>query len=306
VPEIQVVVPVHNGADQLDHILEVLLAQRLPQQWRSRIYVVDDGSTDGTSVVARGFAKAGIHLLVNPSPLGRACTRNRGAARSDSRLLAFIDVDCVPVDERWLERHIAALEAGADLTGGPIEPSGGGFWAAYMVEVAARRDLAAGAGDFQALTSANLAFRRDCWNLLRGFDERYRQYGFEDRDLLARAVELGVRIVFVPEAAVATPPPRTVAELVRKNEVAGRYSAPLFRERHPAIYRRTPFRMFDAQVGPLAGLQVAGPLGSLARPVAAFAERLTNVAWLPRRFRLGVVRLALGLAFFRGTSLPGD
>lgn len=304
--EIQIVVPARDGAEQLAQVLPALITQRLPEGWRSLISVVDDGSTDDTTSVVRRHMGAGVALLVNASPTGRARARNRGAAVSDSKLLAFIDVDCLPSDDRWLERHLLALEAGADVTGGPIEPSGSGFWTAYMTRVAARRDTAARSGDPQSLTSANFAMRRECWDSLGGFDEGYLRYGFEDRDLIARAAAAGLRIDYLPEAVVTTSPPRNLAELVDKNEVAGRWSAPLFRAEHPAIYRRTPFWIFDGRVGPFARFHVAGPLGSLARPVARLAERLATMGWLPWWLRRGIVRLALGMAFLRGTVLSAD
>lgn len=305
-PEAAVVVPCRDGADDLRRLLPALLAQRLPPNWRIRVTVVDDGSTDDPASVAAQFDERAVSLVRNGSPAGRSRARNRGAAIVQSSVVVFVDVDCLPAGDGWLASHIAAFDAGAAVSAGPVHPTGGGFWGRYLDVVAARRDSAGRAGDLVSFTSANLGFTWDAWHALDGFDEQYAQYGFEDRDLLARAVDAGLRVAYTPAAAVFTSPPCSVAELARKSEAAGRWSAPLFRRRHAVRYRQMPFWLFDSRIGPGPVRLVSRPLAALAAPGVAVAERLVGMDWLPFRLRLGLVRVALGLSYLRGTLLSAD
>lgn len=305
-PDVAVVVPCRDGAAGLRGLLQALLAQRLPPDWRLRVTVVDDGSTDDPASVVAQSDREVISVVRNPSPQGRSLARNRGAEAAAGALIIFVDVDCLPVGKEWLASHIAAFHAGAEVSVGPVHPAGDGFWGRYLELVAARRDAAGRSCDFASFTSANLGFSRHAWRALGGFDERYTHYGFEDRDVLARALDAGLRFRYLVDAVVLTSLPGSVADLAAKSEVAGRWSAPLFRSRHPKRYQQMPFWLFDARVGPAVVRRLSKPLAILASPSIALAERLVSMARLPFRLRLAVVRLAVGLAYLRGTLSPTD
>jgi glycosyltransferase involved in cell wall biosynthesis len=300
-PDILVVVPAKNGAGALGLLLPILLGQQLPAGRSFQIGIVDDGSDDETAAVVAKFEGPTVLLLRNATSRGRASACNQGAAAAKSRYVALLDVDCEPVDSKWLHNHLEALESGAELSLGPVLPRGHGFWESYLRDVAARRDAAARAGDLFSLTTANLAVNLSTWRLLGGFDENYKHYGFEDRDLLARALDAGVKIRYASAAAVTTMPPSSVEELTAKSELSGRYTAPLFRNRHAARYRRMAFWLFDSKVGPWFMRWTAPMLSALARPATAAARWLAASDWVPRFLRLFVVRLAVGLRFLRGT-----
>ncbi|WP_433302607.1 glycosyltransferase [Actinoplanes sp. CA-030573] len=108
--KIAVLLPLRNEADRVTPCLEALLAQRgVPHL---TIYVLDDGSTDGTAEVVRSVAGDKVRLLTGePLPPGRlgkphACDQLARAA-GDADLLSFVDADVV------LEPH--ALAAAATL-----------------------------------------------------------------------------------------------------------------------------------------------------------------------------------------------
>lgn len=87
--QIDVVVPARNAAETLGACLAGLeRAGFVPEQ----VIVVDDGSTDGTSGIARA---AGVRAIRSDSPAGAAQARNIGAAATDASLLLFVDADVV-------------------------------------------------------------------------------------------------------------------------------------------------------------------------------------------------------------------
>jgi glycosyltransferase involved in cell wall biosynthesis len=87
---VSVVIPAYNAADTLTRSIDSVLAQTF-DDWE--LIVVDDGSDDGTSDVARRY---GGRVQVTHTPhVGPGEARNRGAAVSQGRYLAWLDADDV-------------------------------------------------------------------------------------------------------------------------------------------------------------------------------------------------------------------
>jgi hypothetical protein len=115
--KIAVLLPLRNEADRVTPCLEALLAQRgVPNL---TIYVLDDGSTDGTADVVRAIAGDKVHLLTGePLPTGwlgkpHACDQLARAA-GDADLLSFVDADVVL--EPYALATAATLIRGIDVT----------------------------------------------------------------------------------------------------------------------------------------------------------------------------------------------
>ena len=95
---ISVVIAVRNGSAVIERCLESLEACRSPAGFEVEVLVVDDGSTDDTREIVRGFK--GVRLL-EQEPSGPSAARNRGILASRGEAIAFTDADC-EVDEAWL------------------------------------------------------------------------------------------------------------------------------------------------------------------------------------------------------------
>ncbi|EPX80518.1 glycosyltransferase family 2 protein [Salipiger mucosus] len=109
-PQASIVVPAFNAADTLGETLRSLLAQTHPD---FEIVVVDDGSTDRTVAVARGFGDARIRVVQQPNR-GLAGARNSGIAAARGAFIGFCDAD-----DLWrptkLAAHVAHLEANPEI-----------------------------------------------------------------------------------------------------------------------------------------------------------------------------------------------
>ena len=104
---ISVVTPAYNAERYLDGTIRSALGQSLPPL---EIIVVDDGSTDGTGEVARGFG--GIVRCIRQENAGPAAARNRGVREARGEFVAFLDAD-----DEWLPHHLE--EAARVLTAHP-------------------------------------------------------------------------------------------------------------------------------------------------------------------------------------------
>lgn len=103
------IVPVYNGARFLGEGLDSILAQTHRDL---EIIVVDDGSTDGSGDVARGFGDP--VTVVRQDNAGPAAARNRGVAEATGDFVAFLDADDLWVETK-LERQLARFQARPEL-----------------------------------------------------------------------------------------------------------------------------------------------------------------------------------------------
>ncbi len=100
---VSVVIPCHNAAPWLASALDSVFGQTCRPD---EVIVVDDGSSDDSAAIARGFSPEVI-CLAQPNQ-GISAARNRGIAHAHGDLLAFLDADDVWPRES-LARRVEAL-----------------------------------------------------------------------------------------------------------------------------------------------------------------------------------------------------
>jgi GT2 family glycosyltransferase len=116
-PRFSVIIPAYNSAETLARAVESVFAQSWPAD---EIIVIDDGSTDETLQVARGFGDQ--VRVIHQSNAGVSMARNRGADAATGDWLAFLDADdwYYPDRLRWHAEWIA-LDGGLDFLTGDYE-----------------------------------------------------------------------------------------------------------------------------------------------------------------------------------------
>lgn len=107
---VSVVIPVKDGARYLAEAIESVLAQTRPP---SEVLVVDDGSSDGSVLVAESFGGPVRCLVQQAAGVGAA--RNRGVAEARGPLLAFLDADDLWLRDK-LELQTGRLAADPGLS----------------------------------------------------------------------------------------------------------------------------------------------------------------------------------------------
>jgi len=205
-PLISVVVPVYNAlrsdAGYLRQALDSVAAQTYP---RLELVVVDDGSTDGSIAAVDEFAAAHAELklrALRQANGGQSSARNLGASVAGGEWLAFLDQDDVWLPQR-LDAVAGLLRDGTDLvyTDADIIAADG------TVEIAAMHATRGVGGAHPKRTleevlyqdvfvlPGTMTIRRSFFERLGGFDERLS--GYEDDDLVVRAVEAGT-LAYLP------------------------------------------------------------------------------------------------------------
>jgi len=89
-PSIAVITPTYNRGGSLGRAIESVLAQG---HGDFEYLVVDDGSTDGSEDLVRGYGDARIRYLKQPERLGANAARNRGLELATAPLVTFLDSD---------------------------------------------------------------------------------------------------------------------------------------------------------------------------------------------------------------------
>ena len=196
-PLISVVVCSHNGAKTLAECLDALTRMKYSN---CEVFVVNDGSTDRTAEIARGYP--GI-TLINVEHSGLSASRNVGLAAAKGDIVAFVDDDTQP-DPHWLF-YIADSFLSRDFAsvGGPnIVPDGQNafgrvvnFVPGLPTHVLLSDDIA------EHIPGCNMAFRKSVLMALKGFDKDFRIAG-DDVDLCWRIQEIGGTIGYHPAAVV--------------------------------------------------------------------------------------------------------
>jgi len=159
--------------------------------------VVVDASEGRLDDIAQQFP--GVVWIPFASKTGRRFTipeqRNTGVASATGDLIAFTDASCIP-NEDWLEKLLAPILSGEErLVAGSTISRGAGTIHDQ------NRDLRAGQKYLTECPTINLAFSREAFEKIGGFDERF-DYG-SDVDFSWRATDLGYKVRYVPEAIVA-------------------------------------------------------------------------------------------------------
>lgn len=113
---VSLVVPACNVAPWIGEAIGSVLAQSHPS-WM--LYVVDDGSTDETVAIARGFDDTRIRIIRQPNQ-GVSIARNRGLALARGEAVLFLDADDVLAPDALarMTRRLAARPRAVAVAGG--------------------------------------------------------------------------------------------------------------------------------------------------------------------------------------------
>ena len=112
-PKISVIVPFYNAEATLARCLDSLIVQTFAD---FEALLIDDGSTDGSAVIAAGYARRdGRFRVFRQDNSGAGAARNLGLSESAGAYICFLDADDGLLPD-YLEQMLTwALRDGADL-----------------------------------------------------------------------------------------------------------------------------------------------------------------------------------------------
>ena len=110
-PLVSVIIPAYNCAGVLSGTIDSVLKQTYGNL---EIVVVDDGSSDGTGIVAEGYLESGKVRCFRQENGGPGAARNRGMQSARGEYLAFLDSDDSLMCDS-VEKRMALLEEAGDV-----------------------------------------------------------------------------------------------------------------------------------------------------------------------------------------------
>jgi len=261
-PLLSVVITVRNEAAHLGELLESLRVQAAPIE----VVLVDALSRDGTRAIAESFAAQHPGLLrVFERPGSRGVGRNVGVHEARGVWVAFIDGDCF-ADSQWVKRLREGLARAPVVAGRTVIVGKRRYRHLERVELLQ-------SGYDVTYPSCNLAYHRDLFERLGGFDPRF--ITAEDIDLNLRAVTTGATILYEPEAIVYHHMRSTFVRFLIQAFWNG-YGRKQLTEKHGSLWGRYRVRrLITGQRGVVAWARLSAALaGYVTRVITGGGRRL--------------------------------
>jgi glycosyltransferase involved in cell wall biosynthesis len=212
---ISLIMPAHNAAGVLPRSLGALRNSDLPRE-RWELIVVDDGSSDETSLIAARYADTVVTLPGKPH--GPAYARNRGFEVSRGAIIVFIDADCVAHPDtlsRFADRFMREPDVGAVFGSYDDHPPAAGIMSQYR-NLIHHHVHHRNAGPVETFWAGAGGVRRDVFADAGMYDEwHYSKPQIEDIELGARIRQLGRRILLDPAIQVTHLKKWTLSGVIR-------------------------------------------------------------------------------------------
>jgi glycosyltransferase involved in cell wall biosynthesis len=250
--EFSVVIPTHNRASILERTLQALGGQVFPgsdKPLEFEVVVVDDGSIDETPrLLAQGVKRFPFPLIaLRQDNRKQGAARNLGARQAAGDCLLFLGDDTTPAPD-FLAQHFLARSRRGE--GWPADLLGVIGYTAWSESLRVTRfmqfigeqgwqfgfSLIKDPADvpFNFFYTSNVSLSRRLFLDAGGFDEDFREYGWEDIELSIRLRRRGMRLAYEPRAVAFHHHPTSLRSFaVRQRRVGS--SAWVFYRKHPDL-----------------------------------------------------------------------
>lgn len=247
--DFSIVIPTYNRADILARTLAALAGQHSEFEGRTLLFeviVVNDGSRDHTEEWVLAWQKDSTVPLtyLRQTNQKQGAARNFGASRAEGRLLIFLGDDTVPAPnfliEHWKShRQNESGKAVIGYTPWPAEIRPTSFmryigeegWQFGFSLIDDPEDV-----PFNFFYTSNISLDRRFFLNSGGFDEDFREYGWEDVELSLRLKQQGMRLTYNPHAIAYHFHPTSLRDFSRRQRKVG-YSAWTLYAKHPELAR---------------------------------------------------------------------
>lgn len=201
--KISIIIPTFNRKETLKTTLLSFKGQTFTD---FEIIVADDGSTDGTSEMVKS--------LTLPFPIkhlwhknaGRSAARNMGIREAQGEIILFID-DHIILDKYFIEEHlktyekyqgtnIGAVRGYVEFINDPKEVPPRPRHLTFITRIIKHLQE----NDALRFYTHNVSVKKEALLKIGGFDEDFKEYGFQDQELGHRLKKAGYQIKFNPNA----------------------------------------------------------------------------------------------------------
>ncbi len=235
---VSIVIPTYNRKPILKKCLYALENQKLNKKIvEYEIIVVDDGSTDGTTLWIEDHKSDLPHVVMyKQNHGGPALGRNLGVMKAKNEIIIFIDSDLVVLDD-FIQRHVEKLlhewkknNKKCFTYGSVINTSN--------FENPEKEKYKITDISFAYFATGNVAISKELILKAGLFDTSFSLYGWEDLELGERLKNLGTKLIKCPEAVGFHWHPEftcdQIGSLIEKEKERAKMAL-LFYEKHPNL-----------------------------------------------------------------------
>lgn len=254
---ISVVIPTYNHLSSLKNTLKSFCHQAFNN---FEVVLADDGSTDGTGDFIKGQKWSFTLQYHYQENKGRSAARNLGWQNASGDIIVFID-DHAILDSQFLEEHYRshlACENSRTVVVRGLAPRIGALEniAKTTKEPSPKEKkwlLKHEQDPFRTFCTNNISIRKTVLKELNGFDEDFKEYGFQDAEMGWRVKLAGYRFkTNLNAVACIFSIKQGLLKRCNKMRQAG-HSAVLFRKKHPLlglhlvnIFSRSSYYLYSA------------------------------------------------------------
>ena len=222
--DVSIIIPVYRRTEWIKKCIDRITEQDFNGTFE--IIVVDDGSPNESEIrkTVEQFSKieSTVKYLRNKHA-GPAAARNYGVNYSSGKILCFLDDDSLS-ERRWLQEitePFRTMNTTAVVSGRILSLNRqNGLPCALEKAVYHGKHWA----------TCNIAYRRDSFESLGGFDENFPEPSWEDNDLGIRAMWAGYSHIYNEQAIIYHPHENSIAEYKKKCLLNGRGAAAFSRK----------------------------------------------------------------------------
>lgn len=231
---ISVIIPNYNGEELLRNNLPKVIENVCNnKKYAIEFIIVDDGSTDTSKSVISNLLTlrqseqsriSNLKFIQNDKNLGFSSAVNRGVKEASGEILVLLNTDVIP-DKNFLDPLITQFSDEKVFAVGCMDKSlekgktilrgrGIGKWVkGFLIHARGEVDK----NNTLWVNGGSGAFRKNVWDKLKGFNELYNPFYWEDIDLSYRALKSGYQILFEPKS--------TVTHYHEKGSIINQYSS---------------------------------------------------------------------------------
>ncbi len=218
-----IIIPTRNEEETLSSLLHSLALLDYPET-HYEVILIDDSSDDKTLEIAHEFnALKNFRISkLSKDKIGKKAAIELGVSLAKNEIILTTDSDCT-VQSSWLKAYNSSFSEGIHMVVGPVKMTGTGLFVAlqsfdFGILVGYAASLI-GMGKPSTSNGANLAYRRDTFLEVSGYQGNHEVPSGDDEFLLLKIVKkypMGIVFLKDSNAVVSTPAKTTFAELLNQ------------------------------------------------------------------------------------------
>ncbi len=300
-----VIIPTRGGAEKLHHPLESLENQT---ENDFQVIVVIDGDIDGSEKVVQKYinrSKLNLSVIVFEQNEGRVSALNTGYDAADASVLIRCDDD-IAVKSDFIANHISYHDGnrprgvmGLVHNKFPDTPHARVY--GYYRDRKFREDAYKTPTDqIWHFWAANCSMTSEIFEMIGGYDQRYRRYGWEDVDMGYMLHQAGVELLLAPNLEVDHYIAATTTAGRARRALHSGASRQIFLQKHgqDSLEDATPSGLWGACVKTLSFFITEKTIRIFGNGIDQVADRLPK--WLAEK----MMALIIHSASFTGIKRP--